>query len=202
MQEDKVTAVKELLNKTEVSLILDTYDDIFSDFDPRPYNERTLSEDFLAAAKKEARDKGEGLQLNLMVPKAVRNSANEELIRQRLKEHFRRHYRLVKAELTKRRRRALTLITIGVIVGLIDAFVLYTPTTFNLSAVFTEAVGIILTPASWYTIWTGFDLLLVIPKEDAAEEAFYKKMRGVIITFSTYENNTGASAQDSHPVKQ
>ena len=33
-----------------VSLWLDTYEDIFSDFDPRPYGQRALSEDFVAEA--------------------------------------------------------------------------------------------------------------------------------------------------------
>ncbi|MBI2151367.1 hypothetical protein HYU21_01420, partial [Candidatus Woesearchaeota archaeon] len=30
-----------------ISLVLDSYDDIFSDFDPRDYSEKALSEDFL-----------------------------------------------------------------------------------------------------------------------------------------------------------
>ena len=38
---------KRLLQMSEISLWLDTYDDIFSDFDPRPYSQREMSEDFL-----------------------------------------------------------------------------------------------------------------------------------------------------------
>jgi hypothetical protein len=29
----------------EISIAIDTWDDIYSDFDPRPYNERDLSEE-------------------------------------------------------------------------------------------------------------------------------------------------------------
>src|SRR5690349_704077 len=47
---------KALLIKSELSIWLDTYDDIFSDFDPRPLNERALSDDFLSEARKMARD--------------------------------------------------------------------------------------------------------------------------------------------------
>ena len=39
---------EKLLQQSEISLLLDSYDDIFSDFDPRPYNQRALSQDFLA----------------------------------------------------------------------------------------------------------------------------------------------------------
>jgi len=34
---------KKLLQLSEISLIIDTYDDIFSDFDPRPYSQRALA---------------------------------------------------------------------------------------------------------------------------------------------------------------
>lgn len=58
MVEEGNTGIKEIIDKAEISLVLDTYDDIFSDFDPRPYGERALSSDFLDEAKKAARDKG------------------------------------------------------------------------------------------------------------------------------------------------
>ena len=41
--EEKNTALKE----GNISLILDSYDDIFSDFDQRDFSERSLSDDFL-----------------------------------------------------------------------------------------------------------------------------------------------------------
>ena len=43
--------IKDIIDKAQVSLVLDTYDDIFSDFDPRPYDQRALSGDFLDAAR-------------------------------------------------------------------------------------------------------------------------------------------------------
>jgi hypothetical protein len=178
--------IKNFINETEIGLILDTYDDIFSDFDPRPYNQRSISEDLLIAAKRAARDKGTGLELRFLVPKTVRNLPQEELIKQRLKDHFRKHYKAIKTEDKNRRKQAIFLIVIGIVIGLIDALTLSTPATFNLSAIFTDAIGLILTPASWYSIWAGFDRLLIKSKEDVAEEEFYKKMRDVQITFSDY----------------
>ena len=178
--------VKNLLNETEVSLILDTYDDIFSDFDPRPYSQRSVSEDFLVAAKRATRDRGAGLELHFLIPKVARNPSHEDLIKQRLKDHFRKHYRTIKTEDKIHRKQAIFLIVIGVVIGLIDALTISTPATFDLSAVFTDVIGLVLTPASWYSIWAGFDRLLTRSKEDTEEEAFYKKMRDVQITFSDY----------------
>ena len=48
--------IKELLEKTQISLWLDDYADIFSDFDPRPFSQRALSDDFLNEAKKVVRE--------------------------------------------------------------------------------------------------------------------------------------------------
>ena len=36
MPQEKGSKIKELLEESQISLLLDTYDDIFSDFDPRP----------------------------------------------------------------------------------------------------------------------------------------------------------------------
>jgi hypothetical protein len=183
MTMDTGRKMKSILDKTEISLVLDTYDDIFSDFDPRPYNERALSEDFLAAAKRAARDRGEGVELRFLIPKSVRNPAHEELIRQRLNEYFKRHYRMLKKEYANYRKNAMLLVFAGVVIGVIDAIVL---STLNLNTILADVVGIILTPASWYSVWTGFDHLIARPKEDAAEEAFYRKLRDTQISFAPY----------------
>ena len=82
--------LKEMFN---ISLLLDTYDDIFSDFDPRSYSQRALSDDFLLEAKKASRDKVSGkIELNFLVPAAARDIKQEAIIKKRLREHFRKHY--------------------------------------------------------------------------------------------------------------
>ena len=101
-KEDEGSELKEeiyvkgsLLAESEISLILDSYDDIFSDFDPRHFSERALSDDFLIEAKKAARDKAGVYELRFLVPKQQRNFEHEHLIRMRLKEHFKKHYRKI-----------------------------------------------------------------------------------------------------------
>ena len=76
-----------------ISLILDSYDDIFSDFDPRSYSEKALSDDFLEECKKAAKDKEERPELRLLVQKNKRDYKDEIRIKKRLREHFQRHYK-------------------------------------------------------------------------------------------------------------
>ncbi len=175
--------MKGMLSKVEVSLVLDTYDDIFSDFDPRPYNKRTLSEDFLVAARRFARDKDEGIELRLLIPKALHSTTSEDLIKQRLKEHFRRHYKASKKARIKYRQQAIMLVIAGVIIGMVDALLL---SNLNLDTILSDAIGIIFTPASWFTIWTGFEHLVIPPEHLAVDEAFNKKFESAKITFTTY----------------
>ncbi len=182
-REENKEELKEIINKAEISLVLDTYDDIFSDFDPRPYSERALSEDFLAEAKKAARDKRTGIELRFLIPKAVKNATHEELIRTRLKNHFRKHHRLIREELSVRGRNAVALVVVGVVIGVADVLLL---SVNDLNAILKDAIQIILTPASWYTIWTGFDRLMIKPKGDVADELFYRKMMDAQITFTPY----------------
>ncbi len=85
-KEDKeiVKGIKKetLLKASEISIILDTYDDIFSDFDPRPYSERALSDDFLIEANKASRDKASGqIELIFLIPQKMRNIESENLIK-------------------------------------------------------------------------------------------------------------------------
>lgn len=174
--------IKHLVNQAEVSLILDTYNDIFSSFDPRPYNERSLSEDFLSEAKHAARDKGEGIELRFLIPKAQRSIAHETLIKQRLKDHFRKHHYMVQQELKAYKKQAVTLIAVGTIIGFIAVWL----SILDINSILKLAVEIILSPASWFTIWTGFEHLTFPPKEEVASEKFYKKMIDSHISFTAY----------------
>src|SRR3989338_1167827 len=87
-----------LLSKAQISLMMKSYNDIFSSFDPRSFGLRALSDDFLIEAKKAALDKEGALELSFMIPKNERNFEHEVLIKKRLRDHFKRHYMLVESE--------------------------------------------------------------------------------------------------------
>ena len=75
------------------------------------------------------------------------------------------------------------LIAIGVTVGVTDVLLL---SLNNISSMLKDTLDIVLTPASWYTIWNGFDNLLTKPKDVASNQKFYRKMMNSRITFTPY----------------
>ena len=84
-----VPELKTLLDKAHISLILDGYDALFSDFDPRPYPERAISDDFLVEAKRAIREAEPGtLEMRFLIPKHLKNAHEEEIIRDRLHHYF------------------------------------------------------------------------------------------------------------------
>ena len=81
------------IKEGNISLILESYNDIFSSFDPRPSSERALSDDFLIECKRSARDKEGVFELRLLLPPHKRNTNEEAMIKKRLKDHFKKHFK-------------------------------------------------------------------------------------------------------------
>src|SRR3989344_8852474 len=85
-----------------IGLKLDSYIDIFSSFDPRPYSYRSLSIDFINELKRAVKEKtSEEMQVILLVPEDKRDSGAENVIKKRLREYFRKHTESVKEEKLK-----------------------------------------------------------------------------------------------------
>ncbi len=51
-EEVNLDSKQSMLKLTEISILLNSYNDIFSAFDPSEYSERNLSDDFIIQAKK------------------------------------------------------------------------------------------------------------------------------------------------------
>ena len=114
------------LREGNISLILNDYDDIFSDFDPRAYSERSLSDDFLYECKKAVRDKDEEFELRLLVPKSKRNVYHEAKIRKRLKDYFQKHAIEKEEEVKKVTRAGIVMAIIGFILMIGSAALVFT----------------------------------------------------------------------------
>jgi hypothetical protein len=118
---------KEVVNLKEgnIGLVLDSYEDIFSDFDPRPYSVKQLSDDFLSECKKASVDKNKELELRFLIPKNKRNSNHEYEIRKRLRNHFQKHFKEKEKEIRQIKRNGLIWFILGAIV-MVAATYLYT----------------------------------------------------------------------------
>jgi hypothetical protein len=165
-----------------VSLWLDTYEDIFSDFDPRPYGQRALSEDFIAEAKRAVRDRRDDVpELRFLVPTHVRNLSDEATIRKRLRDHFRRHADRLKRERRRSIWGSLGIAAAGFGVMTASALLRRQPDTVTRTV-----LHVLLEPAGWFAVWFGLDQLFYGTRELAREHAFYRKMARADVVFSAY----------------
>lgn len=174
------------MKQGNISLILDGYNDLFSDFDPRSYSERTLSDDFLVECRRAARDKQfseQGFELRLMVPKDKRKVDDENKIKKRLKVYFLKHYHEKQKEIRGIRFEGIIWFFIGVIFIILAALVEH----FNTSNSFILTVFfVILEPAGWFTSWSGLDKIFLETREKKPDYDFYRKMATVEINFISY----------------
>lgn len=174
---------KELLAHGEISIILDRYEDIFSDFDPRPYSHRSLSDDFLQAARKAVpQSDTEHLELRFMIPKAERKHEEEALIKKRLHEHFRKHALMLEKERGELTRRGAVMTLIGTIILMLATYII----SLERNTLLHSLLIVILEPAGWFTSWTGLETIFLRTKEKKPELEFYTKMSKSEIVFIEY----------------
>lgn len=167
-----------------VTLALDDYDDIFSDFDPRPYSQRSLSDDFLNEAKKATRDNENKVELMMLIPKNKRNPHQEHIIKKRLREHFVRHANLEQEKMKKIMLNGLIFIVLGTIVMLIKTYFQFSGL---IDASFLVAfIAVWIDAPGWFLIWEGLHLIVFESKEKMPEAEFYMKMSDCDINFVSY----------------
>jgi len=137
----------------EISIAIDTWDDLFSDFDPRPLSDRALSEDFIIELRKRYRETPLGVfTVSLSAPTGLKDEKTEKTVIQRIKRYFRHSALLRKKEINSIRLRGLIFVVIGIVLLTIFTFVNH----YNLlSRLANELAGIILLPLGWFGIWEG-----------------------------------------------
>lgn len=170
------------LREGNISLILDSYDDLFSDFDPRPYSEKALSDDFKHECTKAARDKEKnGFELRLLVPQAKRSLKDEILIKRRLHEHFHKHSLEKKDEMAIIFREGIVWVSISIVLILAATYLRDYQTSFLM-----KLLLVLFEPAGWFSVWTGLDKLFFGSKDLKRDYEFYTKMALSKIDFFSY----------------
>jgi hypothetical protein len=175
---------QKLLQLSEISLVLDTYDDIFSDFDPRTYDKRTLSDDFLTELKRATRSNKSGvIELNFLIPVEQRKEETENKIKKRLREYFKKHYEEIRKEVDSFRGTGLLMIAFGLILSILTALFVIPNEEGN---IWVGVLLILIEPAAWFTIWEGANKVFDTWKVMAPDLEFYKKMSKCEISFTAY----------------
>jgi hypothetical protein len=161
----------------DILLGINSYEDIFSDFDPRPYSLKALSGDFLSECKKVSEDKKQ-VNLKFLIPKKERNLKDEAKIKRRLKEHFKKHTRIKKKKIFDTRLFGFIWFVLGCIMMIMCAFFLNYKGPFWFNIVITIA-----SPSGWFFLWEGLGKILIKAKEDIPDYVFNKKMANAEIIF-------------------
>jgi hypothetical protein len=172
-----------LMRQGNISLILASYDDIFSDFDPRPFSQKALSDDFLSECRKASHDKiDNGIDLRLLVPKNKRKTNEEAVIKNRILEHFHKHSEEKMTERKKMLMEGMLWVLVGVCLSLIATAMYHR----GLEGMFLNFLFVLMEPAGWFLIWIGLEKLFLEPKEKIPDYEFYIKMSKAQISFHSY----------------
>jgi hypothetical protein len=166
----------------EIVIALDSYDDLFSDFDIRGYGERALSRDFLDELRVRLRKywMEPDLRIVFLVPATARSAADEELVVGRVRRFIRErsaHY--LKADRSAKLR-SLLFVAIGAALSV----------GANLAAprfpVLPLLEDFLLIP-SWFFVWSGFDLLLQKRGEISGRRRYYAALSEAAFDFRDSE---------------
>ncbi|MFL5752226.1 MAG: hypothetical protein ACJ76F_02370 [Bacteroidia bacterium] len=164
----------------DISIWLDTYDDIFSDFDPRPLSDRNISDDFLYEVKKVASESDSFIsELKLLLPEKNRDQKTESIITKRLHTFFLKkqaHY------LNKRKEeRRLNLLFVAAGTVLMTCAGLFSSRQSGNWLM--HVLLVIVEPAGWFLVWTGMENLINTSRRERSEINFYSKLSHSRITF-------------------
>lgn len=165
--------------KNIVQLSLDSYQDLFSDFDPRAYSERGLSDDFLHELKSAVREIFvEDFELILSLPEKERNLEMEKTITDRLHDYFKKHEQFLLKEKRSQIKSGLLMTAFGFLI-MCGAWLL----SWQESNKMMSLLKVILEPAGWFLSWAGLDKVFFSSNKNNHSIAFYKKAIKAKIVF-------------------
>jgi hypothetical protein len=176
------------IREGNISLVLDSYDAIFSDFDPRPYQEKSISDDFILECKKATLDKKGLIELRLLIPLQLRKIHEEVKIKKRLKEYFKKHLHEEEKRIKAIKRNGWLWFFIGSIILTISTFLYeFKPEFSNQFVKFMYNFLVIISqPSGWFILWSGLDMTFLKSKEELPNYEFLKKMLNANIYFLNY----------------
>jgi hypothetical protein len=168
----------------DLSLWLDDYDDIYSDFDSRNYLKRRVSSDFIDELRIALRTKNEDINdLVLLLPAERREPETEEKIVQSLTAYFTRQLSIYKKRLSTHLKKGILLFIIAISLMIIDAFVNFQLHNNLLSSI----IRVILEPSGWFLVWISFDILYYDLKKLKKENKIFRELSELKIFFQSSE---------------
>ncbi|MEW6036173.1 MAG: hypothetical protein AB1529_06170 [Candidatus Micrarchaeota archaeon] len=188
---DGPMTVSDVLQKADIAL--DDYDDLFSDFDPSPYEKRLLSEDFISELRRRYAATGKGdFVVNFTLPRSLRSDKTESLIKKRVKEHFRNRVRDIERKTREKANNGAIRLLLGVSLSV---------ALFLVPALETVPVLTIFSVLIWYSIWSGLENVLEASSSLNRKKAFAEKFTRADYNFYSQEDvlESMQKLQESEP---
>lgn len=166
----------------ELSLWLDYYDDIYSDFDSRHYLKRRISEDFLHELRMTKKYKKErATDLLLLLPEEKRNEDSEKIIISSLKEFFTDQFQNHNDKFRTKRNSGIILLLAGFLVMTVNSYISFK----GQHSLPLSVIKMVLEPAGWFLLWLGFDFLFYDLREIKKEREFFRELAEMNIHFKS-----------------
>jgi hypothetical protein len=163
----------------EIVITLESYNDIFDDFDPRPFNERSLSADFVNILHERIKkvDFSTHMTIILTVPKKQRSENEEKIIEGRLKEHFKNSVESWENKGKEIIETSIKDILVGLAIyvggGMIDSYI--------------HVLRQYLLIPAWFVTWRAVELLIIDYPKTGAKKQFYRYIGNAMIVFKDDE---------------
>ncbi len=165
----------------EISIWIDDYNDIFSDFDPRDYSERNISDDFLDEVKRVASESESDVKtLRLLIEAKLRDEKTEATIVERIHQELADNYQSSDLRRKKLRTRSILFLSAGLLMILGASYFSYLKADHPLMHI----PLVILEPAGWFLTWTGLEQIFRSGKKFLPEYVFFGKLSQSNIVFA------------------
>lgn len=178
---EKKSEIQSLDHEHSISLWIDDYDDIFSDFDLRHYTSRNVSDDFLRELRKLSHETELHIdELKIHVPEKKRQPDTETLINKRLHNHFVKNLHYFEKKKKTEGKRDILLSVLGIVMMLCAGYISSSKSQ-NISL---HILLVILEPAGWFLVWVSMEHLMNSSRKEKPEIEFYTKMSKSKIVFT------------------
>lgn len=167
----------------DISIWVDKYGDLFSDYDSRDFTERALSDDFIMEVRKLVRElPSEKIEIKFNLMEEPSNPETEAIIIKNIHEHFAYYADVVQKEMNQIFRNGCLMCAggFGLIVSL--AFL----SSMATESSFINGSHLALEPIGWFLAWTGLDMVFQQSKKEQETIDFNLKMTRAEITFMSF----------------
>ncbi|MFN6039097.1 MAG: hypothetical protein ACK452_11570 [Bacteroidota bacterium] len=168
--------------KHNISIWLDSYDDIFSDFDSRELSERNISDDFIDEIRKQYSENEIQVQeIKLIIDLPMRNSEIEKVITNRLHNFFKNNNVRLQGEWLRSRKMGAVILLCGFALLLVAGYI----SKFQSGNFFVRILFVITEPSGWYFAWTGLEKLFSAFSGTSITLLFFQSLAKAKVVFSS-----------------